>query len=154
MRAEAASPHRRSPTRAQVEQLSPLSIGQSRTRVYLAAPVTEFGTTAHRRALRVVRDRFPDSEVLDSAQLFADSADWRQRWPEIVHTLNRVIFVSGDDGIIGEGVVQEIVDARLRHVRCDFLTSDGEFVPIREITFQMIPAGSRVRFARIRNQSI
>jgi len=97
-----------------------------------------------------VRDRFPDAEVLDAEVLFAASVDWRRRWPGLVRTLDRLIFVSGDDGIIGAGVMQEIVDARLHRVPCDYLTDAGTLVPIRDITFQMVPAGSRVRFARVR----
>lgn len=150
MKREKASPRRRQPTRAQVERLSPSSIGATQTRAYVAAPIAEFGSKAQRRALRIILDRFPEAEVLDAAVLFADSLDWRRRWPELLRTIDRMIFVSGKAGIIGAGLMQEIVDARLHNISCEYLTDGGTFVPLRDITFQMVPAGSRIRFARVR----
>jgi hypothetical protein len=147
---EGVSPGRVPPTRARVKQLPKESVHRPPTRVYVAAPVTVFGTGAHRLALEVIGERFPDAQLLDAAVLFADSGDWHRRWPAIVRTLDHLIFITQSDGLIGAGVFQEVLDARFRGASVEYLMASGTFVAVEDVTFRMVGAGDARRFARVR----
>ena len=113
-------------------------------------PVTVFGSVSHERAVAAVRARFPGAEVLDASALFADSADWRRRWPRIVRTLDYLVFIADANGVIGAGVFQEVLDARFHGVRVEYLTARGAFQPIEDVGFWMLAGGDRSRFAEVR----
>jgi hypothetical protein len=112
--------------------------------------VTTFGSEALERALATVRRRFPDAEVLDGSRLFKHSADWRLKWPAVVRTLDRLIFIADQDGIIGAGVFQEVLDARFRGAAVEYLTAPGGFVGVEDVIFRMVGTGDASRFARVR----
>lgn len=149
MSPESKSPRRRPPTRARVKQLPRRSICGPPTRVYVAMPVSAFGTSLHERALAAVRDRFPTSELVDASELFDDSADRRRRWPAIVRTLDHLVFAA-HEGLIGAGVFQEVLDARFEGVTVEYVSSSGAFVPIEEVTLRMLADGDPRRFAEVR----
>lgn len=91
-------------------------------RVYLASPLSTYGTERYERALESVRAKFPRASILPARDLFASNADWRERWRGIVRTLAAVVFFDDADGCIGAGTEQEITDAYRAGVPVLFLT--------------------------------
>lgn len=80
-------------------------------RVYLAAPLSMFGTVEYTRAIVTVKERFP-AEVLDAAALFQGNENWRERSSELLPMLDGLVFIADSDGSIGRGVYSEIQDVR------------------------------------------
>lgn len=150
MRGESKSPRRLPPTRARANQLPRPILRGAPTRVYVATPVQLFGTERHRTALELVRNRFPDADLLDAAELFSDSSDWRRRWPMIVRTLDHLAFIADADGIIGAGVFQEILDASFVGLPVEYVAPASTFVPVADIRFRMLADGDPNRFAEVR----
>jgi hypothetical protein len=149
VKTDAKSPRRLQPTEARVKQLPRGIVRGSRNRVYLAAPLGLFGTERHLKALELVRHRFPTHELLDAAELFSDTNDWRRRWPGMVRTLDRLVFITDVGGIIGAGVFQEILDAGLRDVPIEYLSPSGRFVAVRAIRFKLLGEDDPAQFARV-----
>lgn len=150
MRRAAKGPRRLPPTRAKKnERAFEAIIGRAGARVYLAAPVAVLGSPRHLRALRRLRAVLPRAEVVDPAELFVSSADWRARWPGVLAGLDAVVFLTARDGTIGAGVAQEILDAHLRGLPVAHLTAAGKLVPAPGLRLRLLEAGDPRRFARV-----
>jgi hypothetical protein len=79
--------------------------------VYLAHPVSTYGTPWAARCLEAVEQAWPDCEVIDPAAWFASNEEWLARWPSIVPSLSALVVVGDELGRIGVGCWLEVGDA-------------------------------------------
>lgn len=93
----------------------------SPSRVYIASPISTYGTARYDAMVSRVRSHFPESDILPARDLFTSNADWRRKWPVILPTLDAVVFFDDDDGCIGAGTEQEITDAQSAGIPVSFL---------------------------------
>lgn len=80
-------------------------------RVYVASPIQTYTTPCYDTMLARVRVLLPNAELIPARDCFTSNADWRQRWPALLRTLDALIFFD-HQGSIGRGVFQEIEDAQ------------------------------------------
>jgi hypothetical protein len=83
----------------------------TRPRVYLAHPVSTYGTRWATRCVRAVEQAWADAEVIDPATWFASNEEWLASWPSIVKTLAALVVVGDELGRIGVGCWREMGDA-------------------------------------------
>ena len=105
-----------------------LSHGQ-RASIYLAAPLTTYGTAAYEAALAGCRARWLEAEIISPRDAFADRAEWLTRWPTVLARCDRLVFIADADGVIGYGVWQEVHDAERRGLPVLYLDAAGRFIP-------------------------
>ncbi len=111
------------------DQLQVVGGAPSPERIYVATPKTLYGTGRLHRAVRALRARFPDAFLLLPAQLFQSRDDWLARFPRVLETLTRLVFLTDVDGFIGRGVASECCAALQAGKPVDFLTDTGELIP-------------------------
>jgi hypothetical protein len=118
-------------------------------RVYVAAPVLSYGTKKYDEAIRNLRRLFPNAELVEARNVFRNTDDWKRRWPEVLPTIDRVVFIAGPERLLGGGVMAEIVDARLRNVPVDYLDERGELHPAQDLALELLAMGDPFRVARV-----
>jgi hypothetical protein len=102
--------------------------------VYLAAPITEYGTERYEQLAGALRSRLTGYRILEARGLYASTADWLQRWPDILPTLSHLVFLSTPDGWIGKGAWTEIQDALQRGIPAHYLLNEHQLVPFAKVT--------------------
>lgn len=85
-------------------------------RIYVACPVTTYGTPPKASALARLAEAFPGAEVVDPARLYASDADWLSTWPSVLGGLDALVVVPAPDRSIGAGVLREVADALAYHL--------------------------------------
>jgi hypothetical protein len=80
-------------------------------RIYVAHPITSYGTARGAACLDALAELLPGSELVDPAALFTTSAAWLDAWPAMVQTLAGLVVFGAADGTIGSGCLLEIADA-------------------------------------------
>jgi len=80
-------------------------------RVYVAHPVTCYGTEHEARSLAALRLLLPHCELLDPSQLYASAEHWLRAWPKVLLTLAGLVVFGAEDCSIGAGCVRELSDA-------------------------------------------
>ena len=80
-------------------------------RVYLAHPVTCYGTDHETACIEVLADLLPGVDLCDPAACFASSAEWLAAWPGLVGRLDGLVVFADTDGTVGAGVLREVADA-------------------------------------------
>jgi hypothetical protein len=86
--------------------------------------------------------------VLDPARLFSSSAEWRERWPGVLRGIDVVVFVAGPGGWIGAGVLQEVLDGRLRGLPVLHLRGD-RLLPLGRVRLRVAGGADARRMARV-----
>ncbi|MDR7400344.1 MAG: hypothetical protein QN144_13695 [Armatimonadota bacterium] len=74
--------------------------------------------------------------------------DWLTRWPQVLTQLDAVVVVVDSSGLLGAGVVKEVVDASARGLPVFFFKPDGQLVPLRRAQLRFLEV-SRRRFAAV-----
>lgn len=93
-------------------------------RVYVASPITTYGTTRYGAMLDRLHELWPEAEMIPARNLFASNADWRRRWSNALPTLDAVVFFDDGEGWIGRGVLEEITTAQRSGIPVFYL-ADG-----------------------------
>jgi hypothetical protein len=109
-----------------------------------------YGTAAYERAVRALSNLMPGVDLLQARDLYRSTADWKARWPDVLASLDRVVFITAPDRVIGGGVMAEIVDARLRNLPVDYLDERGRLHPIQDVVVELLAQGNPFRIARVR----
>jgi len=99
-------------------------------RVYVASSLSTYSTPRYARELERIRAFFPHADILPARDLFRSNDDWRRRWPELLTTLQAVVFFADDDGYIGYGVWTELTDALDQNIPVRYLTPEGRLYEI------------------------
>ncbi len=126
--------------------------GVRETRViYLAAPMELRDVGRIEDASWTVGRRFPDAAIVDASTAFRSSAEWRERWPVTVRTIDGLVFLTAECGVIGAGVYLEILDAVFVGVPVWMLTPGDDFVPVAllDFRFRQKPTPRRFAVARV-----
>jgi hypothetical protein len=115
--------------------------------VYVAAPMTLYENPAYDRALKSLQE-LGAARVVGGRDAFKDSEDWLHEFPKILAQAAVVVVLPPANGVLGTGVVREIVEARAAGVPVFFLVGRWAY-PLRaaELRFYDI---NRVEFARVR----
>lgn len=79
--------------------------------VYIAHPVTTYGSAHARRQLRAVKVLLPDTDLIDPSTAFANTEQWLAEWPSLVRSLDAVVAFGAEDRTVGAGVARELFDA-------------------------------------------
>jgi hypothetical protein len=79
--------------------------------VYVAHPLTTYGTPLEREALDLLGALLPDVALVNPATRYVDSAHWLDDWPDLVAMLFGLVVVPDPDGTIGAGCLRELTDA-------------------------------------------
>ena len=124
-----------------------------RERVYIAAPISSFGSPRYERMLGQLREALPEAEMVEARRAFRSNEHWRSHWPEILAGINRLAFLTADDGTIGAGVFQELMDARFAGLTVELITDEGSLLPLEALVFAYVGDGDPVRFARVERRT-
>lgn len=116
-------------------------------RVYVASPLTTYRTPRYGAKLAEINERFPDATLLPARDLFRSTADWRERWPELLPTLTGLVFFAEIDGTIGLGVWSELHDAADR-MPVWYLDDAGRWFPLAVVAVA-VTGDSLARFATV-----
>lgn len=82
----------------------------ARPQVYCAHSLVTYGTPHERRSLAALRRLLPGVRLVNPAGMFTSSADWLERWPEVLDRIDALAVVPDERGAVGAGVVQELCD--------------------------------------------
>jgi hypothetical protein len=96
-----------------------------RERIYLACRLVDEHSPRRTEMLDVVRECYPNAEVLDGVDLWSSNESWLSSWHQHLPTLHRVILVPGARGEIGLGGLQEVVDAWVCGIPVEVVTPAG-----------------------------
>lgn len=94
-------------------------------RVYLASSLHTYATPEYSRYLNTLAGLLPDAKILPARDLFRSNDDWRHRWPDILPTLDALVYVEDRDGYIGRAVYTEIIDALAQGIPVRYLAPAG-----------------------------
>lgn len=94
-------------------------------RVYVASSLSTYSTARYEQMIDAARSHYPQATILPARDQFTSTDDWRRRWPELLNTLQAVVFFADDDGYIGYGVFTELTDALDRGIPVRYLAPNG-----------------------------
>lgn len=81
-----------------------------RPAVYVAHPLTSYGTDHEARALAALARRLPEVELVNPATRYGTNVQWLTDWPHLVRSLAGLVVVAAVDGTVGTGVLREVTD--------------------------------------------
>jgi hypothetical protein len=97
----------------------------------------------------VVEETWPRAPIIDPATRFTSNLDWRREWPRIVSTLKALVVFGYEDGHIGLGCLQEIVDAVLHGVPIFTIAEEAEGLGVVRLAGLDLPPDARPRLAAV-----
>ena len=80
-------------------------------RIYVAHPITTYGSPHESARLRALGELLPGAALINPVASYANNSEWLQTWPRIIRTLTAVVAFGDTAGIIGPGVARELFDA-------------------------------------------
>lgn len=110
-------------TTVSIPSRHPADLAQTTGRVYVASSLSTFKTFRYDAQLARIRGHFPQAEILPARDLFHSNADWLRKWPELLPTLDVLIFFADTGRSIGYGVWTELTDAAARGIPSWYLAS-------------------------------
>jgi hypothetical protein len=111
-------------------------------RVYVAHPMTCYGTTHARSCLDGIARALPACELVDPEALAWTSHEaWLVGWRDILGTLAGLVVFAARDGTIGAGCLREIGDALDARVPVAAYARDGGLMGLAD--FDLLPEGER-----------
>ncbi|MDX2059501.1 MAG: hypothetical protein SFV24_16945 [Gemmatimonadales bacterium] len=122
-------------------------------RIYLAAPITVYGTPAWCTANTRVTAAHPGSIILNPMAVFRDRRDWQARLPAVLRGVTRLVFLTDAEGFIGRGVDHEIASAIAVGCPVERLTVDGAFVPLAALVIDPPTDDDWSHYRRVRTPS-
>ena len=79
--------------------------------VYVAHPITTYGTDREAAALASLAEMVPHAELFNPAGRYRDAAGWRRSWPRLLPTLAGLVVFGDEVGAVGAGCLKELADA-------------------------------------------
>ena len=89
-----------------------------------------------------------DYSIIATKGLYQDTAPWRERWPEILPTVQAFAFMTDTEGWIGRGVYRELEDSRAAGIPGYWLPDTGPPIPSSRVTTRDLTEIS-TRYARV-----
>jgi hypothetical protein len=115
-------------------------------RIYITSPVSTYRERRYDVAVAAIGARFPSSKLIVARNLWTDSADWLRRWPDILHTLDRLVYFLAADRTIGAGVAREVADAYALGLPVCLLDG-GRLRDHSRVRWRWLAPGNRARVA-------
>ena len=114
----------------------------TRPRVYLAHPMTTYGTDHARRALSGLAELLSGCELLNPAeQAWETNEAWLAEWPVIVRNIVGLVVFAHQDGTVGTGCLRELGDAIAERVPVAGYSIEAGLVDLAGVDF--LPRGER-----------
>lgn len=83
----------------------------TRPRLYYAHPLTAYGSTTEAMGLDRLAELLPGCQIVNPAGMFASATAWKRQWPRMLATLDGLVVHADGYGLVGAGVVREVMDA-------------------------------------------
>lgn len=115
--------------------------GATAPMVYVAHPVTTYGTARERDALARIAGLVAPAQIVDPAARYRSNADWLADWPGLLATLSGLVVFPDVDGTIGAGCLRELTDAWYVGIPVALLDDHGDLRHVS--TLRIVPAGRR-----------
>lgn len=109
--------------------------------VYVAHPVTTYGTARERKLLARVADHLAPAQVIDPAVRYRSRAHWLDDWPRLVGSISGLVVFTDVDGTIGAGCLGELTDAWRLEIPVALVDDHGAFRHVP--TLRIVPHGRR-----------
>jgi hypothetical protein len=121
-----------------------------RPKVYVAHPITTYGTDWAARHLARLAELLPGARLVDpERKAWATSEAWFAEWSSIVPDLSGLVVFGAEDRTVGAGCLQEIIDAVF--VGIPIAALDGRrLVELRGFEFATEGSQSAQRAATVR----
>jgi len=117
-----------------------------RRTVYLAAPLVAFDSSAYGRTEdALVR---AGCFVIAARDEFRSTTDWLARLGDVLSKVQALVVVPGPNGVVGAGVLREIVEAIVLGIPTYFADANG-FHALHRVSMTFLPDAERARCARI-----
>ncbi len=87
-----------------------------RPRVYVAHPMTSYGTAHERSCLATLAELLPGVELCDPAGRYRTDDGWLRAWPRVLQTLSGLVIFPCENGTVGTGCLRELTDAIAAYV--------------------------------------
>jgi hypothetical protein len=117
-----------------------------RRTVYLAAPLVAFDSSAYGRTEdALVR---AGCFVIAARDEFRSTTDWPARLGDVLSKVQALVVVPGPGGVVGAGVLREIVEAIVLGIPTYFADGNG-FHALHRVSMTFLPDAERARCARI-----
>ncbi len=129
-------------------QIPPTRVRRRRPRVYLASSLVT-DDVRHVMAVHALTALLPEADLFEAREIYKDTPNWRREWPKLLRRVDMVVFIADRDRSVGAGVLQEVLDARLRNVPVVFLDRRG-LLGIDHVAFRFLPDASPSRIAEVR----
>lgn len=118
--------------------------------IYYAAPMIVYDSDWYNLALARICESFANCDIIPPKHLYANNEDWQRRWPEILETVDMIVFTSDELGFIGRGTYLEILSSLNNGIPILYLTPNTQFLTWGDITVEQINDGKDWRrFARV-----
>lgn len=114
-----------------------------RPRIYVAHPMTAYGTPWEAKALAELGRLLPGVELIDPSERYSSDSGWLRGWPRMLRSLAGLVVLADEAGTIGTGVLREIVDALAARVA--LAAFDPERGLVELVGVELVEAGSRCR---------
>lgn len=114
-----------------------------RPRIYVAHPMTAYGTPWEAKALAELGRMLPGVELVDPSVRYSSDAGWLRAWPRMLRSLAGLVVLADEAGTVGTGVLREIVDALAAGVALAAFDSERGLVEL--VGLELVEAGSRCR---------
>lgn len=117
--------------------------------LYVAAPKSIYNTIKFNMYLSKIFADNPTYEIKIAKYEFGDSGHWKSVWLSLAPLIDKLIFVSDEDGFIGYGLWCELHTV-LPETEIVYLTPEYEYVPMNRLAIQIFNEGLCWRhFSRI-----
>jgi len=97
----------------------------AQAQIYVVGRLVDEHSLHRAELLALVRETFPDAEILDGVDMWSSNDDWLPSWHQLLPSLHRVILVPGEHGEVGLGGLQEVVDAWVCGIPVEVVTPAG-----------------------------
>lgn len=118
--------------------------------IYFAAPMLIYDDDWYNLALARICESFSNCNIIPPKHLFQSNEDWQHKWPDLLNSVDMIIFTSDELGFIGRGTYVEIMSGLNKGIPILYLTPNTQFLPWGDITIEEFNNGNDWRrFARV-----
>lgn len=115
----------------------------TRPRVYVAHPMTSYGTRWEATVFAELGRLLPHVELVDPSVRYRSDGGWLRGWPRLLRSVAGLVVVADETGTVGTGVLREIVDTLAAGVPLAAFDPGRGLVEL--VGVELVEAGARCR---------